>query len=199
VKLDFFRVRKHAADSGSGSGGGSAYWLEAEAAEHRHELPLQVVQARDASQARARRIRVHSLNNVPSPVRTLIVPEVPSSVRGDFGRFWAVLLNFSAGALHKCILFPGSWLGTEHQLKGALVLLASSKDGTELEEQRSICVLFDNVASNIRQPLPHGDEGCHVRIHPALHRPNGGAWQVLPATSSTHILNPLLRVEWGIL
>jgi len=39
-------------------------------------------------------VRVQSLNNVPSQVRTLVVPEVPGSVRGDFGRFWAVLFNF---------------------------------------------------------------------------------------------------------
>ena len=38
-------------------------------------------------------IRVHSLN-VPSRVRTLDVLEIPGSVRGDFRRFSAVLINF---------------------------------------------------------------------------------------------------------
>jgi len=39
-------------------------------------------------------VRVHSVNNVPSQVRTIVVPETPGSVRGDFRRFWAVLFNF---------------------------------------------------------------------------------------------------------
>jgi len=37
--------------------------------------------------------RVMSLNNAPSAVRALVVPEVPGSVRVDFGRFysfWAI-------------------------------------------------------------------------------------------------------------
>jgi len=37
-------------------------------------------------------VRVHSLNNVPSPVRTLVVPEVPgSAIFGGFVQFWAIL------------------------------------------------------------------------------------------------------------
>ena len=52
-------------------------------------LDLMGVQGR-ASQA----VRVGSLNNVPSQVRTTLVPEVPSSVRGDFGLFWAVFFDF---------------------------------------------------------------------------------------------------------
>ena len=39
-------------------------------------------------------IRVHSLNNVPSQVHTPHIPEVSSSLRGEFRRFWAVLFNF---------------------------------------------------------------------------------------------------------
>jgi hypothetical protein len=32
-------------------------------------------------------VRVQSLNDVPSQARTLVVPDVPVSVRGDFGPF----------------------------------------------------------------------------------------------------------------
>jgi len=37
---------------------------------------------------------VGSLNNVPSQVRTTVVPEVPIARRWDVRRFWAVLINF---------------------------------------------------------------------------------------------------------
>jgi hypothetical protein len=39
-------------------------------------------------------VRVGFLNNVPSQVRTVVVPEVPSARRWDVRRFWAVLINF---------------------------------------------------------------------------------------------------------
>ena len=39
-------------------------------------------------------LRVGSLNNVPTQVRTTVVPEVPSAQRGDVRRFWAVLIKF---------------------------------------------------------------------------------------------------------
>jgi hypothetical protein len=63
------------------------------------------------------RIRVHNLNIVPSQLRTLVVPEVPSSVRGDFRRFWAVSFNFGrlwpryAPKTHPGTRFLG-WYGT---------------------------------------------------------------------------------------
>jgi hypothetical protein len=60
-------------------------------------------------------------NNVPSPVRTLVAPEDLSSVRGDFGRFRSILGDFSARPLPKHTQPPGSWVGTEHHLKSALV------------------------------------------------------------------------------
>ena len=50
-------------------------------------------------------------------VRTLVVPEVPGSVRGDFRRFWAVLFNFgrfqrrNAPKTHLVSKFLG-WYGT---------------------------------------------------------------------------------------
>ena len=40
------------------------------------------------------KIRVGSLNNVPSPVRTTVVLEIPSARRWNVRRFWAVLINF---------------------------------------------------------------------------------------------------------
>jgi len=49
-------------------------------------------------------LRVISSNNVPTQVRTLIVPEVSGTMRDDFRRFWAVLFNlgdFSVGTLPK--------------------------------------------------------------------------------------------------
>jgi len=39
-------------------------------------------------------LRVGSLNIAQSQVRTTVVPEVPSSVRDDFGRCLAVFFNF---------------------------------------------------------------------------------------------------------
>jgi len=39
-------------------------------------------------------VRVGSLSNVPSQVRTTVVPEVPSARRWDVRRCWAVLINF---------------------------------------------------------------------------------------------------------
>jgi len=39
-------------------------------------------------------VRVGSLNNVPTQVRTTVVPEVPSAQRWDVRRFWAVLIKF---------------------------------------------------------------------------------------------------------
>ena len=39
-------------------------------------------------------VRVASLNNVPSQVRTIVVPEVPIARPWDVPRFWAVLINF---------------------------------------------------------------------------------------------------------
>ena len=46
-----------------------------------------------------RAVQVHSLDNVPSQVRTLIVPEVLGSVRDDFGRFCSILSDFSVDTL----------------------------------------------------------------------------------------------------
>jgi hypothetical protein len=40
------------------------------------------------------RVRVGSLNNVPSQVRTTVVPDVPTARRWDVRRFWAVWINF---------------------------------------------------------------------------------------------------------
>ena len=38
-------------------------------------------------------LRLHSANNVPSQVRTLVVPEVPCSVRGHFRQFRALFFG----------------------------------------------------------------------------------------------------------
>jgi hypothetical protein len=40
---------------------------------------------------------------------------------GDFGRFSSILGDFSVGVLPKHTWMPGSWVGTEHYLKSALV------------------------------------------------------------------------------
>ena len=69
-------------------------------------------------------MRVHSFNNVPSQVRTLVAADVPGLVRGDFGdfrRFCSILGEFNVGTIPKHTSFPGSWVGTEHDLKSALV------------------------------------------------------------------------------
>jgi hypothetical protein len=42
-----------------------------------------------------RGLRVHSLHNTPSQVFTLVPPAVPGSVRGDFGRCYSILGDFS--------------------------------------------------------------------------------------------------------
>jgi len=70
-------------------------------------------------------VRVHSLNNVPSQVRTLAVPDVPGFERGDFRRFWAVLFDFGrfqqryAPKTHLVSRFL-CWYGTNY-VKSALV------------------------------------------------------------------------------
>ena len=56
-------------------------------------------------------LRVHSLNNIPSQVRTLVFSKVPGSVRGDFGRFCSILGDFTGGTLPNHTKFPGSWVG----------------------------------------------------------------------------------------
>jgi hypothetical protein len=61
----------------------------------------------------------------------LLIPEDLSSLRGDlsailggFVQFWTM---FSVGMLSKHTHFPGSWVGTEHDLTGALVVLATTR------------------------------------------------------------------------
>jgi len=62
-------------------------------------------------------LRVHSSNNVPSQVRTLVLLEVLRCVRGDFRRIRAVLFNFGrfqrgyAPKTHLVCKFLG-WYGT---------------------------------------------------------------------------------------
>jgi len=50
---------------------------------------------------RAWQIRVHSLNNIPSHIRILVVQEDLSSVRGNFRRFCSILGDFSVDTLPK--------------------------------------------------------------------------------------------------
>jgi hypothetical protein len=69
----------------------------------------------------SRAIQEHSVNNVPSQVRTLIVLEVPSSVDAIFGRFCSFLGDFSVCMLPEHTQFTVSWIGAEHYSKSALV------------------------------------------------------------------------------
>ena len=74
-------------------------------------------------------LRVGSLNNVPSQVRTTVVPEVPSARRWEVRRFWAVLISFGRFQRRytpKTHLDPGSKRDTEHYLKSALVLYSTA-------------------------------------------------------------------------
>jgi hypothetical protein len=72
-----------------------------------------------------RALRAHSLKNIPNPVRTLVVQEISDlseAILVDFGRICSILGDFSAGTLTpKHTSFPGSWIGTDHYLKSALV------------------------------------------------------------------------------
>jgi len=87
------------------------------------------------------------LNNVPSQVRTTVVPEVPSARRSDVRRFSAVLINFwrfqrrYAPKPHR---IPGSGLGTEHYLKSALVR-GSDADSQELPSALRAGNLFQDL------------------------------------------------------
>jgi hypothetical protein len=48
-----------------------------------------------------RALSVHSLSHIPSQVRTLVIPEVLVSVRGNFGRLCWILNDFSVDTLPK--------------------------------------------------------------------------------------------------
>jgi hypothetical protein len=58
-----------------------------------------------------------------------------TGIFGDFGRFRSILDDFRVGTLPKHTQFPGSWLGTEHYLKSALVCAGARPYLGELPHQ----------------------------------------------------------------
>jgi hypothetical protein len=85
---------------------------------------------------RVRRVRTVTLVHYECTLfRTKDTPwsswKFPGCARSDFRRFSVVLFNlgeFSVGMLPNQTQFPGSWVGTQHYLKSALV--CADSEGT---------------------------------------------------------------------